>query len=154
MFAHNLRKTLCVVFGLLAGCSADSCHDLAAKDAITAEYFVEGCRLLEECEDEPSASAENLMLLALCYADESLVQDRQSGLRKSWDLIERAALTGNEDAIVTLASLYLVGDDKIGYDPKLSVADCLLAVTADESLEISPGESDSNAVADCLTNAP
>lgn len=153
MFARNLVTIFAATTALLSGCAANSCDELAAKEAIVREDFQEGFRLLQECESKASLSAETLMLLAYCYADESLVQDRHGGLRKSWELVERAALTGNEDAIVTMASMYLVGDEELGYKPVVSVADCLLEVSADKSLQVSPGVFDSNAVSDCLYNS-
>ncbi|MFQ6007205.1 MAG: hypothetical protein ACE5OQ_17085, partial [Woeseia sp.] len=48
---------------------------------------------------------------------------------KTWDLMEKAALTGDEDAIVTLAGMFNNGDPRLGFNPEPEVGMCLLGLT-------------------------
>jgi hypothetical protein len=41
--------------------------------------------------------------------------------------MERAALTGDGDAVVTLASMYELGDSELGFEEDPTVANCLVA---------------------------
>ena len=86
--------------------------------------------LLKLCENDPDASPDALILLASFYEDDEFNGDdeKRARLTKAWELFERAALMGDEDAILTLATMYAVGSEGLGFGPELNVADCLLDV--------------------------
>lgn len=97
-----------------------------AKMGETSAAFDE----LRGCENDPNASAAALFTLAWLYHVEGLggLTSKERVL-KSWALTEQAALTGDEDAVVTLASMFGAGSAELGLEPNPKIQDCLLAAT-------------------------
>jgi len=82
---------------------------------------------LKGCENHQDASAEVLATLAYLYGVEELggLGNKEAYAIRFWELMEKAALTGHEDAIVTIASMYRQGDSFLGFPSEPEVADCL-----------------------------
>ncbi len=143
---------LLIVLPLSTGCASRSCDEDAAANALKGGQDRMGFELLIGCEDDPSASADALIMLAVLYGDDSLDHetDRRERLARSWQLLQKAALTGDKSAIVTLGSVIEGGDEELGLEANVDVADCLLAVTETDDLEIASNTYSPDAVRGCL----
>lgn len=135
------------------GCAnAQECDEELGKKLIQEQIYEGAFHALHQCEFSESASAQALFALAYLYLDEDipgLGSTREREL-KTWDLMEKAALTGDEDAVVSLAGMYNNGDPGLGFNPEPEVGTCLLGLTdSDADLE-SNGLMKREAVMRCL----
>ena len=111
-------------------------------------YFV-----LKPSESSANSHPVDLMFLAGMYIDEefpNLGTKRERAL-KYWELIERAALTGYEPAVIDFSHAFLWGDEVLGYESDLEVADCLDDIIGERAY-VSPDKNwlDARMVKDCL----
>ena len=141
------------VLGLLSSCTSLACDESLVTKAIQDGDPQLGFELLKECESHESVSPDALVLLAFFYQDDEFngEGDRRDRLLRAWNLVERAALMGNEDAIDTLATMYSVGDEELGFGPDEEIADCLLKSADSHEDEVSPEVHASGTVRACLT---
>ena len=118
------------------GCAtAQECDEELAKSLLQQEYNQGAFHALRGCEFSEDATAPALFALAYLYLDEDipgLGSTREREL-KTWDLMEKAALTGDEDAVVSLAGMYKNGDPNLGFNPEPEVGMCLLNLTESEA---------------------
>ena len=152
-------KTLLISgFALLCG-YAEACDEESAMAAGKNGDYELVFEILKPCESDPEASAVVLFTLGYFYYDDDFHTDhsedaRRQRLVKSWELAERAALTGDEDAIMNLASMYRYGDKELGIGPETDIADCLYDATSRASPRISVGRYDPAVVQACLNLPP
>ena len=155
----DFAKTLLISgFALICG-SAEACDEEAAMAAGKSGDYELVFEILKPCESDPQASASVLFALAYFYYDDDFHSDHSEEARRrrlalSWDLSERAALTGDEDAIMNLASMFRHGDKELGFGPETDIADCLYDATSKESPKISEGRFDPAVVDACLNLPP
>lgn len=117
-------------------------------------HFRESYALLQACENSCDVSAKVYIALAyLIFVEEMGQGTRYERSLKGWELTEKAALTGSEDAIVTLASMYAVGDDELRFPPDLRTQQCLLDITDDDRLRIDKETFSPGSVTECLRSA-
>ena len=112
------------------------CDEEWAGILFQQENYESAFHVLRECEnssDEASASA--LTALAVLYLMEDIpgLGSTREREQKSWDLMEKAALTGNEDSVVSLARMYINGSPQLGFEPEREVGICLLDLTANDA---------------------
>ena len=152
--------TTLLISGFALHCgSAQACDDEAATAARKSGDLQLVFEILKPCESDPQASANVLFALAYFYYDDDFHSDHSEEARRqrlllSWDLSERAALTGDEDAIMNLASMFEYGDAELGFGPEMDIADCLYNATSKESPQISEGRYDPAVVDACLNLPP
>lgn len=83
-------------------------------------------KLLKKCENNPNVSGRALGILATYYVVFNHNRLNKTELaNKFYELNRRAALKGEQDAIMNLAGEYDVGDDLLKIKPNEEIADCL-----------------------------
>jgi hypothetical protein len=137
-----------------------ACDEAALTSAVQGADFQRASDLLEECRSDTDTPADFFMRLANTYegqVEDGKVSDAESidGLFVYWELAERAALTGDESAIVNLASMYLLEEEDLSlFGPDEDKAECLIGVTTASEPRIAKYKFDPHAVRACLSSSP
>lgn len=137
-----------------------ACDEEALTAAVQGADFGNAFDLLLECRGDFGTSAHFFMMLAKSYEDHvrnaKISEGYFAGPSLYRELAERAAITGDKTAIVSLASMYLQEDLDIslfGIGPKEDRADCLNGVVANSELKVFEDKFDPRAVRICLRSS-
>ena len=133
-----------------------ACEERRGLEAFEEGRYVKAFSLLVPCEDVDNTSANTFKVLAYLYSYESIsgLNSERERAVKGWSLHEKAALTGHEDAIVSLAVMFGLGSKTIGFGPEKDIQACLNHITADRSSMIREGYYSPAEVERCISRPP
>lgn len=125
----------------------------AFRQAWENEDYESAFLVLRPSENSPDSHPVDLMILAEMYKDAEIPKlgtDRDRAL-KYWELIELAALTGYEPAVIEWSNAFLWGDEVLGYQSDEEMADCLDGIIEQRAYVTSDKDwLDSELVMNCL----
>lgn len=133
MKISNVSLLVAVMIGVGAhsDASAGDCLEHAGARYLNAGEFDSAYRSLKACENTAKVSSTTLVNLAMLYGSQDygdLPEDE--ALIKVWELLHRAAILGNRDAISSVAQLYADGEPKIGIRPSPEKEACIRRLAA------------------------
>jgi hypothetical protein len=132
----KIIKLVVIAFTSLASTACyslnDECRQNVGNRLVSEAKYSEGFKLLKFCENDQSVTGLTLGQLAVLYGDFGFgeFKTKKERAQKIYDLYLMAAAKGNEDAVMTLISIFDSGEPLILLAPNPSVSECL-SVLAD-----------------------
>lgn len=121
---------LSLVVGLATSDIVGDCDEAGGTAAYRSESHDLAFAKLRPCENEPTVSGATLYLLAYLYAIADVVdvegEKQRSG--RVYALTKRAAMKGDQFALLAFADIHDLGDEPMGVQENDDIAACLRAI--------------------------
>jgi hypothetical protein len=123
---HSQLALLCLyLLALAAPRSSWACEEAMGQQRIANGEYELAYKLLLDCADVSSVSADTLLALAVLHGDYGNFESEEMLARTVYQLLRRAALMGHRDALAVLGDVTETGEPILGLDPQPAKAECL-----------------------------